>query len=634
MADTTAVSQSIDQFILDAERAHKIINGTALETVIVEDGSQVPTVRKALVDNLYFKTPAMSWVVGAKATVFNQLYAYQDPVMGVQWWYAPGATATSPVTLPASPSSSTAWRLYVDSSVISRYYATLESPIFTGNPQAPTPPGNSNGTTIATTAFVVNAISEALTSTGAGGVTYGNLEVVNQATLNNASVSGDLVITGMVSSPDADAIFRNITLSSQVSNLSFAWIDTDNPDNLSTVLTPTQVQTHDLHSDTLSVGVVSANDTTVSVRAQGNALFDFLSIQGNTERPDTDPRLQVAGTTVLENLQITGAITGVTFGVDGQDIAPNSVSTTTGITVGSDLEVKGNGTIGGSLTVTGETILQGITTTGDVNINGTLNLSSLNLTQGLTVTDSDASITGNLSATGDVSLNGAEGTTTVNNLVIQGSVSGINFDLQGTDLLVNSVSTTGDATVSGDLFVAGTSTLATQDADTGVWSGEAVVNNLTVHGTITGYTPDLSTTDLQVSSLSTAGNISGAEISGASVTTDTTSTGTLSAERINVKVKSETVTGDYIPDGTRNMYYLTLSGDLNLGAMTVTEGDAFTVFIYVQQDDTGNRIVNFDPSYIVLNDAVVNAAPNSVTILQAVYCGVGSAVDLTVTPRP
>ncbi len=52
----TQFEQAVDQVVEDSERLHKVVNGTASETVVTEDGSTIPTVRKALLDNLFFKT--------------------------------------------------------------------------------------------------------------------------------------------------------------------------------------------------------------------------------------------------------------------------------------------------------------------------------------------------------------------------------------------------------------------------------------------------------------------------------------------------------------------------------------------------------------------------------------------------
>ncbi|MCC5410110.1 hypothetical protein LMT12_26600, partial [Escherichia coli] len=86
--DMTSFEQAVDQVIVDSERLHLIVNGNAVDEVVVEDGTTIPTVRKAMLDTLYFKTPPIPWAYGASTTVFNQLYEFKGDT-GPQWWYAP-----------------------------------------------------------------------------------------------------------------------------------------------------------------------------------------------------------------------------------------------------------------------------------------------------------------------------------------------------------------------------------------------------------------------------------------------------------------------------------------------------------------------------------------------------------------
>ena len=84
-------------------------------------------------------------------------------------------TATLPITLPADPSSNlqAATKQYVD------LRAPLASPVFTGNPTAPTPAAADNDTSIATTAFVTRDFVKKAgdTMTGTLIVSNGNIEV-------------------------------------------------------------------------------------------------------------------------------------------------------------------------------------------------------------------------------------------------------------------------------------------------------------------------------------------------------------------------------------------------------------------------------------------------------------------------
>ncbi len=40
--------QAVEQTIIGAEQFHEIINGSATSEIVVEDGSKIPSVRKAL----------------------------------------------------------------------------------------------------------------------------------------------------------------------------------------------------------------------------------------------------------------------------------------------------------------------------------------------------------------------------------------------------------------------------------------------------------------------------------------------------------------------------------------------------------------------------------------------------------
>lgn len=98
---------AVEQTIAAGEQIHQIINGTATTEVIVEDGSKVPSIRKALVDNFYFKDPIV-WQSGSSEVVFNQLRQFTDG----SWWYAPSATTNNPVSMNSTPIGDPLWKLY------------------------------------------------------------------------------------------------------------------------------------------------------------------------------------------------------------------------------------------------------------------------------------------------------------------------------------------------------------------------------------------------------------------------------------------------------------------------------------------------------------------------------------------
>src|SRR5690348_9020787 len=100
-------NEAVEQTIIAGEQLHQIVNGIGTVEVTVEDGSKIPSVRKALLDNFYFKGP-IDWASGQEEDVFNQLRKFTDG----SWWYAPGATETNPILMGATPVGNPLWRVY------------------------------------------------------------------------------------------------------------------------------------------------------------------------------------------------------------------------------------------------------------------------------------------------------------------------------------------------------------------------------------------------------------------------------------------------------------------------------------------------------------------------------------------
>lgn len=109
----TTFEQAVELAIFSSNQLHQIINSDATSEVETENGD-IPSVRKALVDNLYFKTPAIIWQEGLTSTIFNQLYYYDsdddNSVSG--YYYAPTATSSNPISVGADPYQDSNWRLY------------------------------------------------------------------------------------------------------------------------------------------------------------------------------------------------------------------------------------------------------------------------------------------------------------------------------------------------------------------------------------------------------------------------------------------------------------------------------------------------------------------------------------------
>lgn len=586
MADTTQFEQAVDQVIEDSERLHKVVNGSAIDTVIVEDGSTIPTLRKALLDNVYFKTPPQPWAVGTQTTVFNQLYSFTNSA-GTFWWYAPGASPSTPVTLPADPSTSTAWKVYNDSVVVSEKFAPLNTPAFVGSPTAPTPAQGSNSGAIATTAFVNLAVAAAINSLAGSSPSYAALTVVGASTLNTLVVSGTSQFGGTIDASGVLGKFQKISLFGQTATLSFDYTAASN--YLKTIISPNSVQTNNLTSAVIVNGTASADNTTMSLTGVGNNTFDYVYIRGNSSKASTEPRLKVTGTTELENVRVTGSLSGVNVGVDGLDIHPNSIITTTTAQIGSDLTVNGVTTLGSasiqnlgvvsSLTVNGNSTLTGGFTAGSASsVAGNLSITGL-----LAVTGA-VTVSTNLTVTGNANLNnGGTGTTTVNNLNVLGTLTGVSVDVNGKNINPNSVLATTTIEAYGSLKGASL-----------VITGEATAPKVTANfvGTIPG-----------------------------SVTTPSAGT-------------------TWTPGGTgsdltkmNNIYNVDVTNTLTIGPWA-NLGSAFTATIYLFQDATGGHAVTLDASYKIINGGTISTAANSVTILQVTYCGRGTVYDVAVYQRP
>lgn len=105
-----------------SNQLHGVINGDANAEVTVEDGSKIPSVRKAMVDSLYFKPP-IAWEQGEYEDTYNQLREFIDGDVRT-WWFAKGATVSTPVLMSTSPATDINWTLW---SAVTLNAATYET---------------------------------------------------------------------------------------------------------------------------------------------------------------------------------------------------------------------------------------------------------------------------------------------------------------------------------------------------------------------------------------------------------------------------------------------------------------------------------------------------------------------------
>lgn len=101
--------QAVDLAIFSSNQIGGVVNGDATAEVETENGN-IPSLRKALVDNFFFKDPE-DWAAGSDETVFNQLRFFSNGVLSA-FYYAPTATTSNPVEMGTTPVGDSNWVLY------------------------------------------------------------------------------------------------------------------------------------------------------------------------------------------------------------------------------------------------------------------------------------------------------------------------------------------------------------------------------------------------------------------------------------------------------------------------------------------------------------------------------------------
>lgn len=460
----TEADQAVDQIIEDSKRLNIVVNGTGTEQAVTEDGSLIPSVRKALIDNLYFKTPPAPWRNGGSVSEFNQLYSFTDVAGNTTWWYAPGATASTPVVMRDSPINDGKFRVFLDKTNISDRYAPIVSPDFKGNPRVPLAVPGDDTTTVASTSWVqreIKDLRDQIISSTQGD--FENITVKDDAVLHDTFIDGEFVVTSdKLSAANTEATFRRIrmvgsgTSASTLTEIAFEQ-NSAPPVGVSTKtnIRPYRVATGELISDAAEVKAAQVGDVAVatdSLNVDGYMRADYLHLEGNNRNTADRPQLIVDGIAEIGTLRVTGTIEGVKADVDGLNIRPNSVNVTEGLQVGKD------STLAGKLSVTGKTTVKDLEVTGS--LTGTV----------ISVDDKDIAPrsvrTGNVIATGDVQISGtttATGKITTQDLEVLGTLTA-NLDLSGSDLSVDNISVAETATIK-DLVVTGTTTGVKADVD-------------------------------------------------------------------------------------------------------------------------------------------------------------------------
>lgn len=590
--DMTLFENAVDQVIVDSERLHNVVNGTAVEEVITEDGSVIPTIRKAMLDNIYFKTPPLPWTVGATCTVFNQLYAFKSAA-GTQWFYAPSASVDNPVRLPADPTESGYWKIFLDSKYMEDYYATKESPVFTGNPQCPTASLESEDETLANTSFVHQLVRSQLLNLQAGTLALEGLNVNTLIKTNNLSVTGNASFAGLVEASGSQGKFRQVTLTKEGSTLDFAYRNPLDPDELSTLLDYHSVTTDSITAHKIVNGSASSDNDTMSMEGLGNNRFDYVYITGSGAKGSDEPTLTVSGITKLENVIITGGVQGISHSVDGMDILPNSVGT------------------------------KRLTVTEALTVQGAANFAGIN--------------TNTLSAEGALTANtvtGVEGSFTTLTISDAANVAG-NLVVEGGTLLKGTLGVSGGVTMESTLTVNGNTVF-------GGSSGTTTVHNLNITGDVLGWSPDLTGQSITVTAVS-ADSVNATSVNANSATVNNLSVSNATVQKMEFNTDELTATVDvtsgvWNPDGDSQVYIMHLDKNITLDAWAGITGDtkpnAFSAIIYVIQDATGGHTLTFSSNYAVVSRAqAIGGTANQVSILQLTYPGFGDIVDVIIAQR-
>jgi hypothetical protein len=101
----TDLESAIELLIANSNILSEVINDDASSEITTPSGP-IPSLRKALADNLYFKDP-IPWVIGGTEANFNQLRTFTD---GSVWW-SPSALNTDPSAMGNTPYGDSKWTI-------------------------------------------------------------------------------------------------------------------------------------------------------------------------------------------------------------------------------------------------------------------------------------------------------------------------------------------------------------------------------------------------------------------------------------------------------------------------------------------------------------------------------------------
>ncbi|WP_416469872.1 beta strand repeat-containing protein [Salmonella enterica] len=513
-----------------------------------------------------------------------------------------------------------------------------------------------NSATVTTTLNVSGATT--LADLSATSATAGTLSTTGKATLNsaeiatNAVVKGNLTIEGILlpqgglDLTGADIEANSITLAAGASVGS-----TLNVTGLST-LAGVNSGNHSI-TGTLNVsGESKLSDVSVgnNLTVTGTTtLTDNLTVNGaNTTLKKTKTDNLHVGTLTWDeakyiaeiggdvhisgNIDVDGLITA-DLDLTGRSIAPRQVTTSADVTVGTTLNVIGQstmasaiigdvGSVNNNLQINGNTVC-----TGDFTVQGKI-IGTLDQSTSDVVAKSVTASTFVKAATAEITSTSSFGgkVTASAGVSVTGGTTSDTITTTGLATLdsakvTTSLGVTGDTTVGGTLGVTGETTLAA-----------TTISSLTVSGE-SGFTGKATFVDLESTGSITAKDVT---ITG-TLNTDIADLVTSSVTTSKYEVKaaaSEVVGATWTPDGSSNVYNITLSEPtLDIPTFPYRQGYAGSWFIYVTQPAAGGCTINWVPPFGLIGDSKINEAANSVSICQVVYSGVGDKLDVFIAQR-
>ena len=319
--------------------------------------------------------------------------------------------------------------------VQSQGYSTINSPVFTGVPTAPTPEYGDSSTQIATTEFVINELFSFINSNEQ---VYNALQQLSSALSNtDASFATTLAQSLGLKADKASPIFTGVAT----------------------------IPILNVLNNLYSLGDVSLN---TKLFVGGDA-----SINGNlfsVTQPLADNSTKVATTQYVKSqgyAQLSGAsFTGGLSTTQDLTVSGNSI-VNTNLNVVGDTSLNGNVTISGNKTIVNGllTVLQNMILQGDLSLNGNLNVGGFATALTQLASDSSTKIatTQYVKSQGYAALTGATftGDISLNTRLSVGSDVSLNgkvfinkdLSLNGTAIIGNNLIVNNDASMNGNLMV-------------------------------------------------------------------------------------------------------------------------------------------------------------------------------------